>query len=194
MPLQGGYGLPFVIAGRPLTTARSTAAADGSTISPGYFDVFKIPVKKAACDFTDRDDALAPPVVIINEAFAQGVLQGQDPLNDRLTIGKGVMREFATEQERQIIGIVGDTRDGGLQQRSAAGDVHSAGAGAGRGECAECWPGANGLGGADARRPVRDERGDSGIAATVHRPARVAGAVDGDVVSRRRRGSASTCG
>ena len=37
-----------------------------------------------------------------------------DPLNDRLVIGRGVMREFATETERQIIGIVGDTRDGGL--------------------------------------------------------------------------------
>jgi putative ABC transport system permease protein len=37
-----------------------------------------------------------------------------DPLNDRLIIGRGVMKEFAGETERQIIGIVGDTRDGGL--------------------------------------------------------------------------------
>ncbi|MGE5358362.1 MAG: FtsX-like permease family protein, partial [Bacteroidales bacterium] len=37
-----------------------------------------------------------------------------DPLNDRLVIGRGVMKEFAAERERQIIGIVGDTRDGGL--------------------------------------------------------------------------------
>jgi len=37
-----------------------------------------------------------------------------DPLNERLIIGRGVMREFADEPERQIIGIVGDTRDGGL--------------------------------------------------------------------------------
>ena len=37
-----------------------------------------------------------------------------DPLNDRMVIGRGVMREFAAEPERQVIGIVGDTRDGGL--------------------------------------------------------------------------------
>jgi putative ABC transport system permease protein len=37
-----------------------------------------------------------------------------DPLNQRLVIGRGIMREFADEPERQIIGVVGDTRDGGL--------------------------------------------------------------------------------
>jgi putative ABC transport system permease protein len=37
-----------------------------------------------------------------------------DPLNDRLVIGRNVMREFATESERQIVGVVGDIRDGGL--------------------------------------------------------------------------------
>ena len=31
-------------------------------------------------------------------------------MNDRLVIGKGVMREFATEQPRQIIGIVADVK------------------------------------------------------------------------------------
>ena len=39
-----------------------------------------------------------------------------DPLSDRLVIGRGVMREFADEPERQIVGIVGDTRDGGLNE------------------------------------------------------------------------------
>ena len=37
-----------------------------------------------------------------------------DPLNDRLVIGRGIMREFASEPDRQIIGVVGDVRDRGL--------------------------------------------------------------------------------
>jgi putative ABC transport system permease protein len=37
-----------------------------------------------------------------------------DPLSDRLVIGKGIMREFAEEPVRQIIGVVADVRDGGL--------------------------------------------------------------------------------
>ena len=37
-----------------------------------------------------------------------------DPLSDRLVIGRGIMREFADEPERQVIGIVANVRDGGL--------------------------------------------------------------------------------
>ncbi|HXW05502.1 MAG TPA: ABC transporter permease [Vicinamibacterales bacterium] len=111
VPLEGGYGLPFLIVGRP---------ADGPfhggggwiTISPGYFDVFGIPVKRGRA-FDDRDSGSAPGVVIINETMARQYWPDSDPLDSRLEIGRS-MREFASDPERQIIGIVGDTRDGGL--------------------------------------------------------------------------------
>jgi len=112
VPLEGGYGLPFVIAGRPL---EGTAHGGGGwlTISPGYFDVFKIPVKRGRA-FTERDTRNGPPVVIINEAMANQFWPKGDPLNDRLIIGRNVMKEFADEPERQIVGVVGNVRDGGL--------------------------------------------------------------------------------
>jgi putative ABC transport system permease protein len=114
VPLQGGYGLGFVILGRPLPPdAPVHGGGQWKTVSPGYFDVFKIPVKRGRT-FTDRDDSASPGVVIINEAMARQYWPNGDPLNDRLAIGRGGMREFATEVDRQIIGIVGDTRDGGL--------------------------------------------------------------------------------
>ena len=62
------------------------------------------------------------------------------------------MREFAAEPERQIIGIVGDVRDGGLNNEPRPGDVHPAGAGAGRGQRAERAHHADGVGGAHAGR------------------------------------------
>ena len=93
---------------------RRTAAAAGSTISPGYFDVFKIPIKRGRA-FTERDTATAPPVVIINEAMAQAVLaEGRSAERPADRSAASVMREFADEPERQIIGVVGDVRDGGL--------------------------------------------------------------------------------
>ena len=64
--------------------------------------------------FTDRDRAEAPAVVIINEMMAERFWPDGDPLRDRLVIGRGVMQEFADEPERQIVGIVADTRDGQL--------------------------------------------------------------------------------
>ncbi len=82
-------------------------------MSPGYFEVFKIPIKRGRT-FTTRDTAASPPVVIINEAMARQYWPKGDPLNDRLTIGRGGMREFAAEPDRQIIGVVADSRDGAL--------------------------------------------------------------------------------
>jgi len=85
VPLQGGYGLPFVIAGRPLENGPFHGGGAWINISPGYFDVFKIPVKKGRA-FTDRDDGLAQQVVIINEAMANQFWKDQDPINQRISI------------------------------------------------------------------------------------------------------------
>jgi predicted permease len=85
------------------------------TVSPGYFEVFKIPVIRGRT-FTDLDDKAAPPVVIINQAMVKEFWKTGDPLNDRVVIGRGGMKEFATEPDRQIIGIVADSRDDGLNQ------------------------------------------------------------------------------
>jgi predicted permease len=114
VPLEGGYGLPFIIVGRPLEQGPFHGGGAWLTISPGYFEVFRIPILRGRA-FTDRDTSTSPPVVVINEAMAHQFWPTGDPLNDRLIIGRGIMREFATEPERQIIGIVHDVRDGGLE-------------------------------------------------------------------------------
>jgi predicted permease len=113
VPLQGGYGLPFRVSGRPLDNGPFHGGAGWTTVSPGYFEIFRIPVRKGR-SFATTDRAASTPVVIVNEAFTRQFFQGQEAIGQRLTIGKGVMREFATEQEREIIGIVRDSRDGGL--------------------------------------------------------------------------------
>ena len=115
VPLAGGYGLPFKILGRPLEQGPFHGGGDWTTVSPGYFEVFKIPVIRGRT-FTELDDQSAPAVVIINEAMAKQYWKTGDPLNDRLVIGRGGMKEFATEPDRQIIGIVADSRDDGLNQ------------------------------------------------------------------------------
>jgi putative ABC transport system permease protein len=113
IPLEGGYGLPFNIVGRPPGNEPFHGGGAWNTVSPGYFEVFKIPAKRGRT-FTIRDDRLAPPVVIINETMAKRFWKDGDPLKDQLVIGRGIMREFADEPTRQIIGVVGDSRDGSL--------------------------------------------------------------------------------
>ena len=116
VPLQGGYGLPFRIIGRPLPADAQGPFHGGGgwmTVSPGYFEVFKIPVRRGRT-FTDRDTSASTPVVVINEAMAKQFWPQGDPLTDRLSIGKGIMPAFAAEVDRQVIGVVADIRSNGL--------------------------------------------------------------------------------
>jgi len=112
VPLEDGYVLPFEIVGRPSEAAKHLAS--WYTISSGYFDVFRIPMLRGR-DFTDRDSGGAGGVVIINQALAKQFWPKGDPLTDQIAIGKGIGPAFA-EGPRQIVGIVGDVRDGGLNQ------------------------------------------------------------------------------
>jgi putative ABC transport system permease protein len=112
LPLQGGFGLPFIIEGRPLTEGPFHGGGSWRTISPGYFNVFRIPLLRGRL-FTDRDDASAPRVVVINEGLAKQYWSSGDALGQRISIGKGVGPEF-NEPPREIIGVVGDVRNQGL--------------------------------------------------------------------------------
>jgi len=115
VPLEGGYGLPFQILGRPLTNGPFHGGGGWETISPHFFDVYKIPVIHGRA-FTQLDNGAGNPVVVINQAMAKKFWPKSDPLNDRIWIGKGLMAELAAEQPRQIIGVVGDVRDGALNR------------------------------------------------------------------------------
>jgi predicted permease len=115
LPLEGGFGLPFTIEGRPVTDPSSQPGGSWRTVSPRYFEVFKIPLIHGRV-FTDRDDGGAGPVVLINEGLAKQFWPNSDPVGQRITIGKGVGAEFE-EPPREIIGIVGDVRDQGLDNK-----------------------------------------------------------------------------
>jgi len=106
VPLEERATLPFDVLGR---RSADTGTAGWATISPGYFDVLKIPLKHGRT-FTWRDDAKSIPVAIINERMAREFWKDGNPLKDRIVIGKGLMKAFDDEPARQIIGIVGDTR------------------------------------------------------------------------------------
>jgi predicted permease len=115
VPLEGGYGLPFRIMGRPLDKGPFHGGGGWKTVSPGFFEVFGMRMLRGRT-FNERDTAAGTPVVIITEAMAKKFWPKGDPLQDRILIGKGVMPQLELEQPRQIIGIVGDVRDGALNQ------------------------------------------------------------------------------
>jgi predicted permease len=82
--------------------------------SPGYYTLFRIPVLRGR-EFTDNDTASTPPVMLINEAFAKQYFPKENPVGQQILVGKGMGPPFE-EPARLIVGVVGDTRDGGLRR------------------------------------------------------------------------------
>jgi len=63
--------------------------ADFAPVSPQYFDTLQVPVLEGR-DFTERDDATSPQVMIVNQAFAKQFFNGA-PLRGGL---KGTRLKF----------------------------------------------------------------------------------------------------
>ena len=114
LAFENGFGMVFDVLGRPKGNAPFTGDAGFYSISEGYFDAFKIPLVRGR-NFTEHDDSAAPLVVMINQAMAKQYWPNGDPLKDRIQIAPGAGPAFA-EGPRQVIGIVGDTHDQGLNR------------------------------------------------------------------------------
>lgn len=116
LPLEPRFYLPFDIERRPAADIRHQPGAQYRPISPRYFDVFRIPLRRGRL-FTDRDELKAPGVVIINEAMARQFWPNEDPVGQRITLGGGGVGTPFEEPARQIVGIVGDVREAGLSKQ-----------------------------------------------------------------------------
>jgi predicted permease len=115
LPGNPSVDLPFQIPGRPLSgDAQFHGDEQWRFVSPGYFGVFAIPLQRGRL-FTDRDLAGAAPVVIVNAEFAKKYWPEGDPIGQQLAIGRGLGPEFE-DAPRQIVGVVGNIREGGLDQ------------------------------------------------------------------------------
>jgi predicted permease len=113
LPLQGCFGMGFDVLGRPRGEMPFTGTAGFFSISWSYFSTFEIPLLRGRA-FTEQDDSAAPGVVIINQAMARQYWSESDPLRDRIQIGAG--GPAFGEPPRQIVGVVGDTRDAGVRR------------------------------------------------------------------------------
>lgn len=84
-------------------------SAEFRIASPGYFKTMGIPLVRGRL-FEDRDTIDAPHVAVINETLAKSRWPDRDPIGLQIEYGNmdGDLRPYT------IVGIVGDTRDGGF--------------------------------------------------------------------------------
>jgi predicted permease len=101
VPLGGSYGRRGTrIEGYTPGPGESTEI-NWNVVGADYFRVMRVPVMRGRA-FTDLDRDGAPPVVVINEAFARRYWPGQDP------IGKGISVTGPEGPFRAVVGVVAD--------------------------------------------------------------------------------------
>jgi putative ABC transport system permease protein len=106
LPLSGnGAIITFQIEGRPVPRAEEPSA-DIKVITPNYFHTFNIPLLSGR-DFTAHDDEKAPPVVIVNQAFAQRYFPNENALGKHIQPGASNTGE---PPMREIVGVVGNVK------------------------------------------------------------------------------------
>jgi putative ABC transport system permease protein len=115
LPLSKGPTFAFRIEGRPETTVDKWPGANYRNVTPDYFRAMKIPIAQGRA-FTERDNAPAPLVVIINQAAAARDFAGQNPVGKRINFG---MRDNAGRPIwHEIVGVSANVRNKELQEEA----------------------------------------------------------------------------
>jgi len=113
LPLLTFDRAAFHIQDRPLANDAQAPSADRYSVSPDYFRVLRIPLKRGR-PFTGSDRIGAPLVAIISESCARTMFPNEDPIGRHIQLGG----RYDDKEWMTIVGIVGDIRQYGLDQPS----------------------------------------------------------------------------
>ncbi|HKQ75460.1 MAG TPA: ABC transporter permease [Blastocatellia bacterium] len=108
----------FGVAGRP---QEQFGYAGYRVVNSGYFHAMNIPLIKGRY-LTDQDSESTEPVAVISQRVADTFFRGEDPLGKRVLSVNDASREEFSQFEKwpKIVGVVGDVRHFGLENRTSA--------------------------------------------------------------------------
>jgi predicted permease len=115
MPLRStGFGLEIKAEGKALAVGEAVPRAEFRTADPEYFRAAGIPLLVGR-EFAATDREGSGRVAIINRTLADRLFPGEAPIGRRIAWTGDVLRFTPISPEwRTIVGVVGNTRDGGL--------------------------------------------------------------------------------
>jgi predicted permease len=120
LPMNGwGYGMPFQIAGQPVTDVSNRAACFFKMVSSSYFTSLGMHLRKGR-GLSETDTQAAAPVTVINQTMANKFFKNEDPIGKRILIQKIVpaRHELGADVPWQVVGIVADEKVDGLDDFS----------------------------------------------------------------------------
>jgi len=107
LPLNGGSNQPVAIEGHPVVALSEQPEVSVRVATPGYLETMHIPVLQGR-DISADDTADSPPVVVISQSMAKQFWPNESP------IGRHLKLSFFPDKEREVIGVVGDVKQQGL--------------------------------------------------------------------------------
>jgi predicted permease len=115
MPLRNSQiDFDVTAEGKSLPAGAAVPQADLRTAGPEYFRAAGIPLLRGR-EFASTDRPGSGRVVIINQTLADRFFPGEDPIGKRIAWTGPVLRFTPISGEwRTIVGVVGNTQDGGL--------------------------------------------------------------------------------
>jgi putative ABC transport system permease protein len=86
--------------GQPMVPLAERPIFNLQQVTPGYAAAMRIPIRFGR-EFTDRDDAKAPRVVIVNEALARRYWPKENPVGKHILVGR-------MPGPSEVVGVLGD--------------------------------------------------------------------------------------
>ena len=110
LPSAGGVSTDFALVGRPPVKPGDEPSAFIRVIDPAYLRTMQMPLLRGR-EFSERDSASAPKVMLINQTMADKFWPGQDPVGSRVT-----MLDWGPPLTGEVVGVVGDVKPNGPQE------------------------------------------------------------------------------
>lgn len=115
LPISRGNSWRELIAEGLAEVPENVKTAEYGVVSPGYFQALGIPLLKGRY-FEETDRRGAVRVAVIDQAMADKVFPGQDPIGKRFRFEEGVEDPWLT-----VVGVVDRIRGNGLAKKPRAG-------------------------------------------------------------------------
>jgi putative ABC transport system permease protein len=111
LPLLGGSNQPIAAEGHPAVALSEQPEVSVRVATPGYIQAMRIPLLQGR-NISASDTADSAPVVVISQSMARQLWPNQSP------IGRHLKLSFYPDKDREVVGVVGDVKQRGLDSAS----------------------------------------------------------------------------
>jgi putative ABC transport system permease protein len=118
MPMSGGGSTqPIAVEGRPMVPMAEQPEIAVRVVEPDFMRTMRIPLLQGRM-LTTEDTENRPQVILISDAMAKRIWPGENPIGKRLTM------TFFPEKVREVVGVVGNVKQDGLDATEPAATLY----------------------------------------------------------------------